>query len=81
MPRPLLVFGIHSNTKCRDATITLLQFEKWGERFRSMAIFEDVEQINRNVHARFMDIVENQYSSLATQDRIEKYLDEVLKES
>lgn len=76
--RPLLVFGINSDSKCQYAQIALLQFEKWGQQFRSMAIFEDQEQINRSVLARFTDVVENQFASLGTRDRMEKYLDEVL---
>jgi hypothetical protein len=78
MARPLMVFGIHNDAKCRDATITLLQFEKWGEQFRSMAIFEDQTQINNKVLARFSDVAEKLFSSLGTRDRTEKYLSEVL---
>ena len=76
--RPLLVFGINNDSKCQYAQIALLQFEKWGQQFHSMAIFEDQEQINRGVLARFTDVVENQFASLGTRDRMEKYLDEVL---
>ena len=72
------VFGINHDSKCQYAQIALLQFEKWGQQFRSMAIFEDQEQINRSVLARFTDVVENQFASLGTRDRMEKYLDEVL---
>lgn len=79
--RPLLVFGINNDSKCQYAQIALLQFEKWGQKFRSMAIFEDQEQINRSVLARFTDVVENQFASLGTRDRMEKYLDEVLSGS
>ena len=79
--RPLLVFGINNDSKCQYAQIALLQFEKWGQQFRSMAIFEDQEQINRGVLARFTDVVENQFASLGTRDRMEKYLDQVLRGS
>ena len=30
MPRPLFVQALPNDDKTRDATITLLQFEKWG---------------------------------------------------
>lgn len=40
-PRPLLVHALPSDGKTRDDTIALLQFEKWGVPFRSLAIFED----------------------------------------
>ena len=75
MSRPLLVHALPNDGKVRDATITLLQFEKWGMRFRSLAIFEDQESINRKVLARFSDVCENQFSSLAAnRERIARFL-------
>ena len=79
--RPLLVFGINSDTKCQTATIVLHQFEKWKLDFQSMAIFEDQTQINSKFLARFSDVAEKLFSSLGTQDRIVKYLDEILESS
>lgn len=73
MPKPIFIQDLPNNGKTRDATITLLQFEKWGLQFRPLAIFEDQEQINRKVLARLSDVSEKQFSSLsANKDRIKR---------
>lgn len=74
---PLFVFALQSDDRVRDATITLHQFERWEVRFRSMAVFEDQEEINRKVLARFSDVCDKQFSNLSgNADRIARYLGE-----
>ena len=80
MPRPLFVFALPNDDRVRDATIALLQFERWSLQNRSLGIFEDQEQVNRKVLARFSDTCEKQYSSLsANRDRVSRFLVESME--
>ena len=81
MPRPAYLYALPSDDRVRDATIGLLQFERWGLQFRSLGVFAEQEEINRKVLARFSDVCEKQYSSLAgNEDRIARYLQDILRE-
>ena len=47
--------------------------------FQSMAVFEDQQAISRPVLARFSDVADKQFSSLAAnRERIKRYLTETL---
>jgi hypothetical protein len=77
--RPLFIYALPNDDKVRDATIGLLQFERWRLPFRALGIYEDQEEINRKVVARFSDVCEKQFSSLAAnRDRVARYLQESL---
>jgi len=79
-PSPLFIFAVQNDEQVRDATITLHQFERWNLAYRSLAIFEDQESINRKVLARFTDIAEKQFSSLLGENRsrISTYLQKIV---
>ena len=80
MPRPLVVHAVSRDGETRDATITLLQFERWGLDVQSLVIFEDQETINRKVLARISDVCGRQFSSLiGNHDRIVRYLAETIE--
>lgn len=82
MPRPLFVYALPNDGRARDATISLLQFEKWGIPHRSLAIFEDQESINRKVLARLSDVCEKQFSTLSgNYERIARFLGQAITES
>lgn len=77
--RPLFVFAIPNDNKCRDSTIICLQYEKFGVPFVTTAIFENQEEINRRVLARFSDVCEKQFPSLqSAKERFEPYWKEIV---
>ena len=80
MPRPLFVHALANDGRTRDATIALHQFERWEIPFRSLAIFEDQESINRKVLARFSDVGDKQFSSLTlNRERITRFVGESIR--
>ena len=77
--KPLFLFAINNDNKCRDVTINILQYEKWNISFQTLAIFEDQETISRKTLARFSDVSGKQFSSLVdNKSRIENYLNKIL---
>jgi hypothetical protein len=80
MPKPLYLFAIPNDSKCKDVMISMYQFERWNIKYNSVSIFDDQETINRRVLAQFSDIGEKQFSSLlSNRDRITKYLFEQIE--
>ena len=72
---PLLIFGLNSDSKVRDATVSLLKLRGWNLAFQSLGIFEDQEVIARDVLARFTDAVDKEFSSLTgNKPEIDRYL-------
>lgn len=71
---PLFIFAINADTRCMIATISILTFEKWGLKFHSSGVFENQQNIGREVLARFSDAGEKQISSLDNMDRLDEYI-------
>lgn len=81
MACPVFCFALLNDSKVKDATINLLQFERWGLKFRSVGVYQNQEEISPRVVARFTDICGKQFSSLAenNKDRIGNYLREAMQ--
>ncbi|GAB4206413.1 MAG: hypothetical protein Fur0023_16280 [Bacteroidia bacterium] len=74
-PKPIFIFPILNDDKCKDVTVNLLKYEQWNIRFESIAVFENQEEINRKTLARFSDVCGKQFSSFdANKDRIKEYI-------
>jgi len=74
---PLFVYALPGNDRVNAATISLLQFEKWGLYHLGVGVFENQEEVNRKVLARFSDVSDKQFSNLGTnRERLGRYLNE-----
>jgi hypothetical protein len=72
---PLLVFAVTSPGKAKDATIALLQFERWGMDFHSLGIFQDADAVGQKNLLRFADAAEKVFSSLeGNEASIERFI-------
>lgn len=72
---PIFIYALQSDDKVKDATIGLLQYERWKIPHKAVGIFENQEDINRKSLARFSDVCDKQFSNLATnKERLARYL-------
>jgi hypothetical protein len=73
--RPLFLFALNTNTRVRDATISLLKYEQWGLEYDSAGVFEDVREISDKQLTKFMDVAGTLFSNLkGNQDRLAGFL-------
>jgi hypothetical protein len=73
---PLFIFAITNDSKCKDVTINILQYENWGVKFNPIGIFEDQTKISRKTLAKFSDVTDKQFSNLdSNKERINKLLE------
>ena len=76
--RPIFIFGVNSDDKCRDTTITLLKFENWGIKNTSIIIFEEESNLSSRAIPKLLDISGKSYSDLAVaKERMPEYLREI----
>lgn len=80
LPKPIFLYALPSDDRVKDATISLLMFEKWSIPHQGIGIFEDQTEINRGVLARFTDVCDKLFSSFSgNEDRIATYLEQVIE--
>ena len=64
LPEPIFVYALFNNDTIRDATIALHRFNVWNIPHCPLGIFENKEEANRKVRARFDDVCKVQFSNM-----------------
>jgi hypothetical protein len=78
--RPLTIFALQTDSKIRDATITIYQFQTWNIPFFPIGIFKDMEESGKKATAKFADVCEKLYSNIEEEEnrgRIIEYIREM----
>lgn len=74
--KPIFIFGVNTDDKCRDATIALLKFENWGIKNNSIVVFEDMQTLTSKAVAKLSDVSGKVYSDLGSaKERMPEYLE------
>jgi hypothetical protein len=70
----LFGFAVPNDVRAKDATITLLTYERWYGAVDSFVVFEDQTELPRVPLAQLSNVVGKQFAALAGQeDRIREY--------
>ena len=77
MPEPLFVYALSNNDRIRDATIALQRFNVWKIPHCPLGIFQNKEDTNRKVRARFDDVCKVQFPNMEVNRN--EILDYILK--
>jgi hypothetical protein len=76
--KPVFIFGVNTDDKCRDTTIALLKYENWGVRNNSIVVFEDMQALSSKAVAKLSDVSGKAYSDLGSaKERMPAYLNEI----
>lgn len=76
---PICLFPISSDEKCKDATITIQQYELHGFKPETIAVFENQEDIGRKPLAHLSNVVGKQFSTLeGNEGRILEYAEKLI---
>lgn len=59
---PVVLFALTSDTKTKSATISALQYEKWGLDLMKAGIMEDSSSIGEKAASQFMDVADEQFA-------------------
>jgi hypothetical protein len=79
MKTPIFIFAINSEHKADIATISLLKFEQWKLNYKSVGIFDEMENFNQRTIARFVDACGKAYSTLdVAKESLPRFVPELL---
>jgi len=62
--RPLFMFALPAEDKVKDATINILNFEKWRLSFNAVGVFEDYEKIGKKTFEKFLNVCGKVFTDL-----------------
>jgi hypothetical protein len=78
MKTPVFIFAINSEHKADISTISLLKFEQWNLKYKSVGIFDEMENFSQKTIARFVDACGKAYSNLeVAKESLQRFVPEL----